>query len=89
MEFLLRVREEVLPQVQELKYLGIMITSEMTVEQERWFGVESAVLRALYWSIVVKRELSPISKLSIYWSNYVSTLTHGHELWVMTERRRL
>lgn len=51
-------REEVLPQVQGKKCLGIMFTGEMTVEQEmdRWFGVELAVLRSLYWSIVVKRE---------------------------------
>ncbi|TWW61027.1 hypothetical protein D4764_05G0011170 [Takifugu flavidus] len=38
--------------------------------------------------LVVKRELSQKAKLSIYRSIFVPTLTYGHELWVMTERRR-
>ena len=32
-----------------------------------------AVMRALYWSVVVKRELSRKAKLSIYRSIYVPT----------------
>lgn len=28
----------------------------------------------------------PEGKLSIYWSVYISTLTYGHELWVVSER---
>jgi len=55
-------------------------------------GVEgaaaSAVMRALYRSVVVKRELSQKAKLSIYRSVYIPTLTYGHELWVVTERMR-
>jgi len=46
-------------------------------------------MRALYRSIVVKRELSRKAKLSIYRSIYVPTLTSGHKLWVVTERLRL
>uniref|UniRef100_A0A3B4BI15 Ethanolamine kinase n=1 Tax=Periophthalmus magnuspinnatus TaxID=409849 RepID=A0A3B4BI15_9GOBI len=45
-------------------------------------------MRSLYRSVVVKKELSPKAKLSIYRSIYVPTLTYGHELWVMTERTR-
>ncbi len=44
---------------------------------------------ALYWTAVVKRELSWKAKLSIYQSIYVPTLTYGHELGVVTERMRL
>uniref|UniRef100_A0A3B3WF71 HECT-type E3 ubiquitin transferase n=1 Tax=Poecilia mexicana TaxID=48701 RepID=A0A3B3WF71_9TELE len=63
--------------------------------REKWSGRSadglapaSAVKRALYWSVMVKRELSQKVKLSIYWSIYVPTLICGHELWVMTERMR-
>ena len=61
----------------------------------KWFGrwtgglvQQSAVMRVLYQTIVVKRELSRKAKLSIYQSIYVLTLTYGHELWVVTERMR-
>jgi len=53
----------------ELKYLGVLFTSEGKKEREmdRWIGAASAVMRALYRSIVVK--------LLIYRSIYVTTLT--------------
>ena len=41
----------------------------------------SAVMRALPWSIVVKRELSWKAKLSVYWSIFVPTLTYGRRSW--------
>ena len=86
----LRVGDEVLPQVEEFKYLGILFTSEGRMEREidRRIGAASAVMRVLRRSVVVKRELSRKAKLSIYWSIYVPTLTYGHELWVVTERTR-
>lgn len=37
----------------------------------------------------VKTELSQKAKLSVYQSVYVTTLTGGHELCVVTERMRL
>ncbi|TWW57405.1 hypothetical protein D4764_07G0001240 [Takifugu flavidus] len=66
-EFLLRVKEEILPQVEEFKYLGVLFTSEGGMEQEidRQIGVASAVMRTLHRSVVVKRELSQKAKLSI------------------------
>uniref|UniRef100_A0A3P9I175 Reverse transcriptase domain-containing protein n=1 Tax=Oryzias latipes TaxID=8090 RepID=A0A3P9I175_ORYLA len=79
-----------LPQVEEFKYLGVLFTSEGRSEREigRRIGVASVVMRSLYRSVVVKRELSRKAKLSIYRSIYVPVLTYGHELWVMTERTR-
>ncbi len=79
-----------LPQVEELKYLGVLFMREGRMEREidRWIGAASAVMRSMYWSdvLVVKKGLSCKAKLSIYWSINVPTLTYGHELWVMTER---
>ncbi|TWW65231.1 hypothetical protein D4764_21G0001310 [Takifugu flavidus] len=91
-ECLLRVGEEVLPQVEEFRYLGILFTSEGRMERgeiDRWIGAASAVMRALNRSVVVKKELSRKAKLSIYRSIYVPVLTYGHQRWVMTERTRL
>ncbi|TWW57321.1 R2DM Retrovirus-related Pol polyprotein from type II retrotransposable element [Takifugu flavidus] len=89
-ECLLRVKEEILPQVEEFKYLGVLFTSGGRMEREidRRIGVASTVMRTLHRSVVVKRELSRKAKVSIYRSIFVPTLTYGHELWVMTERTR-
>ncbi|KAK0137964.1 Delta-1-pyrroline-5-carboxylate synthase [Merluccius polli] len=89
-ECTLRVGDEILPQVEEFKYLGVLFTSEGRMEREidRRIGAASAVMRTLHGSVVVKRELSRKAKLSIYQSIYIPALTYGHELWVMTERTR-
>ncbi|KAK0154371.1 putative uncharacterized transposon-derived protein F52C9.6 [Merluccius polli] len=85
------IGDEILPQVEEFKYLGVLFTSEGRMEREinRRIGAASAVMRTLHGSVVVKRELSRKAKLSIYQSIFVPALTYGHELWVVTERTRL
>ncbi|KAK3559275.1 hypothetical protein QTP86_009939 [Hemibagrus guttatus] len=84
----IQVGGEVLPQVEEFKYLGVLFTSEgrMDCEIDRRIGAAAAVMRSMYRSVVVKKELSCKAKLSIYQSIYIPSLTYGHELWVMTER---
>ncbi|KAK3537698.1 hypothetical protein QTP70_017904 [Hemibagrus guttatus] len=84
----LQVGGEVLPQVEEFKYLGVLFTSEGRMDREidRRIGAAAAVMRSMYRFVVVKKELSRKAKLSIYQSIYAPTLTYGHELWVMTER---
>ncbi|TWW62347.1 R2DM Retrovirus-related Pol polyprotein from type II retrotransposable element [Takifugu flavidus] len=59
-ECLLWVNEEILPQVEEFKYLGVLFTSEGRMEQEidRRIGAASTVMRTLHRSVVVKKELS-------------------------------
>ncbi|KAK3524784.1 hypothetical protein QTP86_005457 [Hemibagrus guttatus] len=86
----LQVGGEVLPQVEEFKYLGVLFMSEgrMYREIDRRIGAAAAVIRSMYRSVVMKKELTRKAKLSIYQSIYVPTLTYGHELWVMTERVR-
>ncbi|KAI3361707.1 hypothetical protein L3Q82_002065 [Scortum barcoo] len=60
----LRVSGEVLPQVEEFKYLGVLFTSEGKMEREidRRIGAASAVMRSVYRTVVVKKELSRKSK---------------------------
>ncbi|KAI3360874.1 hypothetical protein L3Q82_012888 [Scortum barcoo] len=67
----LQVGGEVLPQVEEFKYLGVLFTSEGKIEREidRRIGAASAVMRSVYRTVVVKKELSRKAKLSIYLVN--------------------
>ncbi|KAK3574348.1 hypothetical protein QTP86_005151 [Hemibagrus guttatus] len=83
----LQVGGEVLPQVEEFKYLGVLFTSEGRMDREidRQIGAAAAIMRSMYRSVVVKKELSRKAKLLIYQSIYIPTLTYGHELWVMAE----
>ncbi|KAI3355708.1 hypothetical protein L3Q82_004202 [Scortum barcoo] len=64
----LQVGGEVLPQVEEFKYLGVLFTSEGKMEREidRRIGAASAVMWSVYRTVVVKKELSRKAKLSIY-----------------------
>ena len=45
-------------------------------------------MRALHYSVVMKRKLSKNAKLSIFKAVFVPILTYGHESWVMTKRVR-
>ncbi|KAK3538438.1 hypothetical protein QTP86_003713 [Hemibagrus guttatus] len=85
-----QVGGEFLPQVEEFKYLRVLFMSERRMDRklDRRICAAAAVMRSMYWSVVVKKELSRKAKLSIYQSIYIPTLTYGHELWVMTERIR-
>ena len=76
--------------MEKFKYLGVLFTSEgkMELEVDRWIGAASALMQALYWTVVVKRELSQKAKLSIYQSFYIPTFTYGHNLWGVTKRMR-
>ena len=62
-EYLLRVGEEILPQVEELKYLGVF-TNKGKIEQEidSRIAAASAVIWTLRWSVVKKKELTPKGK---------------------------
>ncbi|KAK3562555.1 hypothetical protein QTP86_002034 [Hemibagrus guttatus] len=85
-----QVGGEVLPQVEEFKYLRVLFMSEGRMDRkiDRRIGAAAAVMRSMYRLVVVKKELSRKAKFLIYQSIYVPTLTYGHELWVMTERVR-
>ena len=77
-------------QVEKFKYLGIAFTSDgrQDEEMDTRVGKASAVMRALHYSVVIKRELSKNAKLSIFKTVFVPILLYGHESWVMAERVR-
>ena len=77
--------------MEKFKYLGVAFTSEGRQDEEldTRIGKASAVMQALHYSVVMKRELSKKSRLSIFKIICVPILTYGYESWVMTERVRL
>ncbi|KAK5885849.1 hypothetical protein CesoFtcFv8_016945 [Champsocephalus esox] len=60
--------------VKEFKYLGVLFSSEGTMEREmgRRIGAAGAVLQSLYRTVVTKRELSQKAKLSVYRASFRS-----------------
>ena len=57
-------------------------------ELDTRIGKDCAVMRALHYSVVIKRELSKKAKLSIFKTAIVPPLTYAHESWVIPERVR-
>ena len=86
----LQVNGATLKQVEKFKYLGVAFTSDGRQDKEldTLTGKASAVMRALHYSVVMKRELSKMAKLSIFKAVFVPIFTYGHESWVMTKRVR-
>ena len=78
----LQVGSEVLPQVEEFVYLRVSFMSEGRMEQEidRRLSSAPAVMGILYWSVVVKRELSQKVRLCVHRLIFVPTLSDGLKL---------
>ena len=79
-----------LKQLEKFKYLGVAFTSDGRQDEEldTRIGKASAVMRALHYSVPIKRELSKKAKLSIFKAVFVPIFIYGHESWVMIERVR-
>ena len=85
---ILQVNGATLKQVEKFKYLGVAFKHDGRQDEEldTRIGKASVVMRALHYSVVMKRELSKKAKLPIFRAVFVPILTYGHESWVMTER---
>ena len=55
-------------------------------ELDTQIGKASAVVHALHHAVIMKRDESKKTKLSIFKTVFVPIVNHGHESWVMTER---
>ena len=69
----LQVNGATLKQVEKFKYLGVAFTSDGRQDEElpSRIGKASAVMRALHYSVVMKRESSKKAKLSIFKAVFV------------------
>ena len=85
----LQVNGATLKQVEKFKYLGVAFTSDGRQDEEldTRIGKASAVMRALHYSVVMKRELSKKAKLSIFKAVFVPVLTYGHESCLSNDQK--
>ena len=76
--------------LEKLLGVGVAFTSDgkQGNELDTRIGKDCAVIRALRYSVVIKRELSKKAKLSIFKTAIVPILTCAHESWVITKRVR-
>ena len=86
----LQVNGATLKQLEKFKYRGVAFTNDGSQNDKLdiRIGKVCAVMQALHYSVVMKRELSKKAKLSIFQTVFVPILTYGHESWIMTERMR-
>lgn len=65
MDCLLWVGSELLPKVEQFKYLLVLLKSEGRLKHkiDRWIGAVAALMRSFYRAIMVKKELSLKAKL--------------------------
>lgn len=79
-----------LPVVDEFKYLGVKFTSDGRQDKEidRRIAQASIVARELWKMVMCNSKLSRDAKLTIFRSLYRSTLTYGHEAWILNQRTR-
>ena len=85
---LLQVNGATVKQVEKFKYLRVAFTSAGRQDEAlvTRIGKASAVMRALHYSVVMKRELLKKAKLSVFKTVFVPILTYGHKSWVMIEK---
>ena len=74
----LQVNGATLKQVEKFKYLGVTFTSDGRQDKklDARIGKASAVIRALHYLVVMKREFSKKGKLSIFKAVFVVILTY-------------
>ena len=79
-----------LQQKEKFKHLGVIFSSDSRQDNKlaAFIAKASAVMRQLYRSVVLKRELCTKAKFSVFKTVFVPILTYGHECWVMTKRVR-
>ncbi|KAI3370360.1 hypothetical protein L3Q82_025131 [Scortum barcoo] len=89
----LQVGGEVLPQVEEFKYLGVLFTSEGKMEREidRRMVQRLQQLCGQCTGPSVGEEGAESKGVSSRFNRsiYIPTLTYGHELWVMTRKDKI
>lgn len=76
--------------VEEFRYFWVLIMSAGKMERESqtdWGGISGDANAILVRC--GKERTEPVVVLSIHWSVYVLTLNCGHELWIVTRRKRL
>ena len=85
-----KVNGERVEQVKEMKYLGIMISSDGSMDSkvEQRVGMASRMVGAIPSTVLGRKELSKGTKLIVVNAMVISTLMCGCEAWAMQARHK-
>ena len=83
-------KDDKLEQVNTYQYLGTIISSTGSLEDEINNRVNKAngIYYQIYNSIIGKKEISTKVKIQVYKTVYIPTLLYGSETWVMLDKHK-
>lgn len=86
----IHIGSETLKQVEQFRYLGVTISDDGKPDKDlnRRISATSNLYFALNKNFIAKREVSANTKLAVYNSTYIPTLTYGCESWAHTTRNQ-
>ena len=86
-----KIDEEVIEQVDAMKYLGVMISSDgrMEKEVEARIGGATQVIGGLNDVVLRRKELSRSTKLKVVNATVMPTLLYGCEMWTLSKQQQL
>ena len=82
-----KIDEEVIDQVDEMKYLGVIISSDgrMEKEVEARIGSATQVIGGMNETVLKRKELSRSTKLKMVNATMIPTLLYGCETWCLSK----
>ena len=86
-----RVDDEVIEQMDERKYLGVMISSNGSLEKEVEARIGSAVrmVRGMREAVLKRKELSKKTILKVINATMLPALMYGCEAWSLSKQQEL
>ena len=75
-------------QVQNMKYLGAILSADGTCEEEieHRVGAAARMIGAMRKEVLKRRELKKATKMRVYNAMVIPTMLYGSETWTMMKR---
>ena len=85
-----RVGDQAVEQVDEMKYLGVMLSSDgrMQKEMEARIGSATRMIGGMSEAVLRRRELSKCTKLKVVNATMMPSLLYGCEAWSLTKQQQ-
>ena len=85
-----RIGDQIIEQVEDIKYLGTMISSDGRMEKEVEVRITSAtrMVGGMSEMVLRRKELSKSMKLKVVNVTMVSSLLYGSEVWSLTKQQQ-
>ena len=86
----MRIGDQVMEQVDEMKYFGVLISSDdrMEKEVEARIAMATRMLGGMSDMVLSRRELSKSTKLQVVNATMMPSLPYGCEVWSLTKQQR-